>query len=109
VTSIRQTARNGTKGYITWFETGVTDAFWSKDYFPSTGSGLLVDGNHGYGEHHDEPVFYIDTVKAEVPAKVHRGWRRHGLRLRALEKVELTKNSPAADAQNSDLENVAQR
>lgn len=82
VDGIRQNARRGCKGYMSWFETGEVEAFWIPNRYPRTGDGMLVRGSLGNGAHHGEDVFYISVIEGFAPSSVRRGWRRHEKRRR---------------------------
>ncbi len=83
VESIVYADHRGTKGYITWFETGVTEAFWSNFYTPERGSGLHVHGAYADRARDHPPLFFINAVKADLDQAVRLRWRRHELRRRA--------------------------
>ena len=40
------------------------------------GDVLVLRGRVGYGEHHDESVFYVNEVIRRLPAATYRGWAR---------------------------------
>jgi hypothetical protein len=41
------------------------------------GEMLALSGSRGYGEHHDEPVFYIARAEPTVDQRTYSGWQRH--------------------------------
>ena len=73
--NIRQRARTGTKGYITWLvgpDAGQRTAVWLPAVWPKRASLLLVDGAIGDGPHHIERVFYADHIAASFPRRFGR-------------------------------------
>ena len=80
VETIRQKARTGTKAYVRWLDTGEVDAVWARARRLSKGQMLALSGRRGYGEHHDEPVFYIDRAGPRVDRRTYSGWARHEAR-----------------------------
>ncbi len=82
VESIRNVDDRGTRGYITWFETGVTELFWSSLYGFELDHGLHVNGNYSDRDDGGPPLYFINAVKADMEPEVRAAWRRHELRRR---------------------------
>jgi hypothetical protein len=80
VDSIRQNARSGTKGYMRWIDTGSRGAVWLQGGRLRRGDVMVVAGFEGHGDHHNEAVFHIKSVKKVLPARTYRAWRRHETR-----------------------------
>jgi hypothetical protein len=88
VTRIRQNARTGTKGWMQWavdpHEQHNVDAVWVRGTRLLKGSMLVVSGSYGYGEHHDETVFYISRIEGQIHRRDYDGWRRQEARRNSL-------------------------
>ena len=83
VESIRNIDARGTRGYITWFETGVTELFWSSLHVFEVGHGLHVNVTRADRKDGMPPLYFINAVKADMEPEVRSAWRRHELRRRA--------------------------
>jgi hypothetical protein len=84
VTEIRQNASTGTKGWMQWIVSPdgqlSRDSVWVRNMRLQTGSMLVVSGSYGYGEHHNETVFYIDRVEGQLDRRDYDGWLRQEAR-----------------------------
>lgn len=80
VTQIRQNARTGTKAWMQWVVDphgqSRLDAVWVWHARLHTGSMLVVSGSYGHGEHHQETVFYINSVEGQIDPGDYDGWMR---------------------------------
>jgi hypothetical protein len=41
---------------------------------------LVVAGSYGYGEHHHETVFYINSLEGRIDRRNYDGWLREEAR-----------------------------
>lgn len=98
----RQRARTGTKAWIRWWATGKTTAAWFEGEWPAIGVFVVATGSVGHGEHHDEPVFFVDAgsllsiLPASTPAAYERHARRQARRRRRAERRHAGEGSPRA-------------
>ena len=60
------------------------DAVWVRGTRLLKGSMLVVSGSYGYGEHHDETVFYINRIEGRIDRRDYDGWRRQEVRRNSL-------------------------
>lgn len=84
VTQVRQRARRGLKGYVTFPPHGGVYAMWIEGFWPGPGTSMVVTGhfwNDVRATHHGEAVYWVDAVHESVDATVPRGWQRHQRRL----------------------------
>lgn len=88
VRRIRQVARTGTKAYAEWLGSGEQRPVWVPGTRVGVGQYLLVQGDMGYGKHHDEYVFFINRLLCVLPASAYSRWREHEafIKKRALAK-----------------------
>jgi len=75
VRSIRQIARTGIKAYVYWPALHSSTGIWIKGctYLPR--GPIVAKGALGYGTHHDETVFYVDTYETYPSKLLHRSRR----------------------------------
>lgn len=79
VAEIYQRAKNGSKAYVIWTETGAKQDTWFEGWVPQPGSFLLVRGSVGYGPHNNNPtVLYIGSggVHSTAAPNAWSAWQR---------------------------------
>lgn len=77
IKQVRQNARTGTKVIAADLPSGKVAGAWFPEKRVLPGNIVLVEGNWGYGPHHDEEVFYVKTFHDSVPKRVLKNWERH--------------------------------
>jgi hypothetical protein len=63
---VRQRSRTGTKAYVAWLgaaaQQELPNAVWVNGGRVRRRECLVVRGNAGFGDHHREPVFYVNEI-----------------------------------------------
>ncbi|MEU6005049.1 hypothetical protein [Streptomyces sp. NPDC047453] len=79
VDKVYQQARNGSKAYVIWTETGMRQDTWFEGWVPRPGSFILLRGSVGYGPHNNNPkVLYVGPggVHSTASADALSAWQR---------------------------------
>lgn len=84
VVRIRQHARTGTKAYIRWIEGNASEAIWAPEERLHPGNFIVATGSEGGGNHHSEPVFFINDIKLILHPEAYNGWNRYNKKLAKL-------------------------
>lgn len=83
VTAVRQVAARGLKGYADVLGGPRGHAVWFEGFHPPVGPILFVGGRYwpvGRGQHHGEPVFWVDVIWDVLPPDAPAAWARDGAR-----------------------------
>ena len=82
ITRVRQYyPHKGTKAYVQWQGTNSTSAIWVPDQKVNCGEYVVLTGNYGHGDHHDETVFYVTNLVDRFDDACYRRAHRHERRI----------------------------
>ncbi|MFJ1607412.1 hypothetical protein ACIOHS_29145 [Streptomyces sp. NPDC088253] len=79
VAEVYQRARNGSKAYVIWAESGARQDTWFEGWAPQPGSHVLLRGSVGYGPHNNTPkVLYVGSggIHSTASAGARSAWER---------------------------------
>ncbi len=82
IKTIKQSAKSGTKAYVEWIIGDGPESVWFNNFWPKSGCFLIVGGDIGYGTHHGERVFYVNSIERTLHPLTFTAWKQHEKRLK---------------------------